>query len=272
MSIAKHWKELGFYVYVLLDNRYPETSILNGIELQYRPFYIGKGSNDRVRGHYYYLTQTKEKYLEIQKNKLKGEIIWKLINELHYPPTYVILASHLTEEEALQLEIKLIQELGRRDQKTGILSNFTDGGEGIFHPNNKQREKWSKERSREGNAFFGKKHSKETKKKISQSKKGTPAWNKGIPRTEEVKNKLRKPHLTIQGENNPAKRLEVREKISKSKMGENNPNAKHWKIQDLRTNEIIEFTGGIKRWCLEHDVNYLCLKVDGSLKYKILKE
>ena len=71
--------------------------------------------------------------------------------------------------------------------------------------------------SQEGsrNSFYGKKHSKETKqkisesqkgkipwnrdkqvcseetkKKISESKKGTPAWNKGKAWSEEVKNKI----------------------------------------------------------------------------------
>ena len=269
MRVAKKWKNLGFYVYALLDNRYPEKSILNGIELDYRPFYIGKGSNDRVLCHYRKITGTKEDYLKYQKNRLKGEIIWKLIRELNYPPTYVILGSNLTEEDALNLEIQLIQELGRRDSNSGNLSNFTDGGEGFYHPNEDQRKKWSKERTGEGNTFFGRKHTQETKDKISRTRKGTPAWNKGIPRTEEEKSKMRKSHLSTRGDNNPSKRLEVRKKLSEGKLKEKNPNSKEWKILDSETGEIFTFRGGIKSWCLEKGITYMKLQ-SKSCRYKIL--
>lgn len=42
------------------------------------------------------------------------------------------------------------------------------------------------------NSFYGKKHTEETKDKISESKKGIESWNKGIPMSEEVKQKLSK--------------------------------------------------------------------------------
>jgi hypothetical protein len=42
-----------------------------------------------------------------------------------------IIAHRLTEAEAIQLEIKLIKEYGRKDLGTGILRNLTNGGEGI---------------------------------------------------------------------------------------------------------------------------------------------
>ena len=35
--------------------------------------------------------------------------------------------------------------------------------------------------------MFNKKHTDETKQKMSESSKGIPAWNKGVPRTEEQK-------------------------------------------------------------------------------------
>jgi hypothetical protein len=65
-------------------------------------------------------------------------------------------------------------------------------GWGFFDPWNKglnyfeiyseeERKKFGHNQSGEKNGFYGKKHSKETKEKISKNKKGnSPAWNKGI--------------------------------------------------------------------------------------------
>ena len=44
--------------------------------------------------------------------------------------------------------------------------------------------------SGEGNPNFGKHHSEETRKKISDAKKGKPSWNKRIPCSNETKIKL----------------------------------------------------------------------------------
>ena len=59
-----------------------------------------------------------------------------------------IIAENLSIEDALELEVFLIEEYGRYDLGTGPLVNKTDGGEGT---------------------------------------KNCKPWNKGIPRTEEVK-------------------------------------------------------------------------------------
>ena len=62
----------------------------------------------------------------------------------------------------------------------------------------------SSKNSSAGNPFYGKKHTIETRKKISNA-------NKGKKRSDEFKRRLR---VLMTGENNPAKRLEVRLKIS----------------------------------------------------------
>jgi len=64
-----------------------------------------------------------------------------------------ILFSNLTLEEACQKEIELIDLYGRLDLETGCLTNMTNGGEGTT---------------------------------------GLIAWNKGIPRTEQTKEKISK--------------------------------------------------------------------------------
>ena len=105
-------------------------------------------------------------------------------------------------------------------------------------------------RQRSAEAQKGRKHSDETKQKMSEAQKrpevrqrkseankGRTPWNKGKPHSEETCQKISKTKkggkLTpehrqnisegLRGENNPAKRPEVRHKLSESKKGENNP-------------------------------------------------
>lgn len=91
--------------------------------------------------------------------------------------------------DAAQKEKEYISKFGRIDNRTGILVNHTDGGDGVLgcHKNK------------------GRKASEETKKKISDALRGRPlhpntiaarkkvkakSWNKGLPMTEETKAKL----------------------------------------------------------------------------------
>lgn len=68
------------------------------------PYYIGKGSNNRINeGH--------NVAIPIKKRR-------------------VIIADNLSEQEAFDLEIKLIAKHGRKDLGTGILRNQTNGGDG----------------------------------------------------------------------------------------------------------------------------------------------
>lgn len=114
--------------------------------------------------------------------------------------------------------------------------NMTYGGDGgnlIEHKKNFACSEETKQKIR--NSLLGRKASEETKKKL----KGRPAWNKGKKATEELRRKLseshkglpgnnkgkkfpykpRKPRPDMVGENNPAKRPEVREKLSEKLKG-----------------------------------------------------
>jgi len=167
------------------------------------PYYIGKGKGRRAY--------------------LNGRIPPK--------PAYIeriqMVKVNLTEEEAFNLECKLIMEYGRRDLGTGILQNRTAGGEGvsgriatpesiqkrISKNTGKKRTPEQKERMRQ--AQLTRKQKTEEEKlqysvNMSNAKKGIPLGNKsdthkenlskalllkykGISKSEETKQKMRKP-------------------------------------------------------------------------------
>lgn len=85
---------LDYYVYAYLRKS------------DHTPYYIGKGIDDRAwnKGHSVSLPTNKH--------------------------LIVILEENLTELGALALERRYIHWYGRKDNKTGILRNLTDGGEG----------------------------------------------------------------------------------------------------------------------------------------------
>lgn len=138
------------------------------------PYYIGKGKGNRAYDTHYNVSRPKD------KAKIK------------------ILHNNLSEKDASETEIRLIQELGRKDLGTGILLNRTEGGEGTSgHIKSKEtREKIRK-------AKTGLRHSEETKLKMRNAKLGKHHSEEAIrnrskanigkhsqPRTSEWKKKL----------------------------------------------------------------------------------
>lgn len=159
------------------------------------PFYIGVGSH---KGRAY--------------SKDGRNNIWKkIVKKAGY--FVEILIDNITRKEALEEEKRLISLYGRINNKTGILSNLTDGGDGgsgiVRSKEYKERiSKLYKEKCKFDRSMIEPMHaynrgrplSEETKRKLSESKKGRKL-------TEEHKAKLR-------GRPSPAKRPEIRKKLS----------------------------------------------------------
>ena len=124
------------------------------------PYYIGKGKNKRY----------------LAKHRIKTPNGKKII----------IMESNLSEVGALALERFYIRWYGRKDTGTGILRNMTDGGDGTSG-HKKTVTNVTKtllsEKSKRNTNWLGKKHTENTKEKISNS-------NKGKPKSEEHKRKL----------------------------------------------------------------------------------
>lgn len=129
-------------------------------------FYIGKGqgkrSHDIGRGR---------RNSHHQRIVEKHGIIVKIIEK------------NLSEEEAFALEIELITNIGRYDLGTGPLVNMTDGGDGYYNPSPETREKMRK-------SAIGRKHTEESKAKMSKNSIGQPSSMLGKAHQEKTKKKI----------------------------------------------------------------------------------
>lgn len=89
------------------------------------PFYVGYGKNDRHLDH---LNEAIKRPIPCQKEH-KLNKIRKILRE-GLQPTIQIIDSNLSKEQACELEIFLISEIGRADKGEGPLTNLTMGGDG----------------------------------------------------------------------------------------------------------------------------------------------
>jgi hypothetical protein len=97
----------------------------------------------------------------------------------------IILHQDLDEKTAFEYERNLIAFYGRKDKNEGLLRNMTDGGEGVagWVPDSEWRRKKSESMKGEGNPFYGKHHSREVIKAITEKSKAAAQVRRlaGIP-------------------------------------------------------------------------------------------
>ena len=133
--------------------------------------------------------------------------------------------------------------------------------------------------------WIGKKHSEETKQKLKEKNKGQVPWNKGIPRTEEEKMKMRMSHKEWHKNNVVWNKGIPRTPEEKKNMSENhpmnNPMKKEECIQKMieglckTTYEFIDPEGNIHitknmtQYCLDQNLNRNCiaLVIKGKQKH-----
>jgi hypothetical protein len=122
----------------------------------------------------------------------------------------------------------LIEIIGRKS-KGGPLTNQSDGGEGQsgFIHNEETKNKIS-ESLKNNKEFQDYMKSEEFRKKVSDGLKGHEGYGKGIPRTEEVKKKIRE---SIKGRIPIKHTQESKTKMSKNNRGKGNPNFKVYVVQ-----------------------------------------
>ena len=172
-----------------------------------QPFYIGIG-NDIKRAY----------------SKCDRSGFWKnVVNKHGYKVE--ILHENITYDEAKEKEKEYIKLYGRMNNKTGVLVNFTDGGEGThgFKMTEEQKKKISDAEKGEKNHNYGKHLSVITRNKLSEINKGEkhPKW--GTHHSKETREKISK---SVKGEKNgmygKKHTKETKELYSEQRKGEKN--------------------------------------------------
>ena len=111
---------------------------------------------------------------------------------------HIVIAKGLSEEEAKWLEVELIREWDTTNREYGY--NITKGGDSNPMDNEESRKKLSETRKGENNPNYGKTLSEKTKQKMSEATKGENNPMYGKKHTEESKQKMSE---TKKGKNNP---------------------------------------------------------------------
>jgi hypothetical protein len=105
-----------FYVYIYFDPRKKGKFTYEDLIFEFEPFYVGKGSNGRMYEH---LCQTGRCY---KVNKINS------IRRNGLEPIIVKYKESMNEQDAYDLECQLVKKIGRRNLKEGPLANLKDGG------------------------------------------------------------------------------------------------------------------------------------------------
>jgi hypothetical protein len=159
--------EHGFYTYIYLDPRKKGHYCYKNVCFLYEPIYVGKGRGDRYLRHLSSLNRKKNGHF-------RSKLLKILKSNLNIKDHILMIGKRLTEQQAFNLEIALIKEIGRADLDSGPLVNLTEGGEGSSGCKRsiEFKKKVSQFRQGKPGTCLGKKFSEETKQKMSEAQTG----------------------------------------------------------------------------------------------------
>lgn len=281
-----------YYVYVYLDPRDPGEYIYENIKFNFRPFYVGKGTGDRYLSH-----------LRIANGNRKGKInlvISKIKSILSDGLEPIILKSfeNLPKESYGEVEKYLIKLIGKSIDNTGTLLNITDGGDGgvtwvgQHHNKGKKLEEIvGEEKSNiirtklsemaakrtgiknpnygnrgDKNPIFGRKHTEEEIKKMSQS---TLDFISKLPK-EEILNRIN--HMNESKKNIPDEIKDEWYKKTSETLKERHKNGEIFteeRREKLRLNNYKKLKKGSEELKLSDDTKK---KISEKLKGRILTD
>lgn len=187
--------------------------------------YFHKTPDDKV--FYVGIGNLKRPYSKRYRNKWWHNTVNK------YGYKVEIFIENLSHEEAIKEECYYIKHFGRADLNLGTLVNMTDGGDGANNPSEETRSKISE-------SSLGRKHSDESKQKISQNH---AKHNLGKKASQELKDKLSKSHIGIQaGEKHPLygkhHSQEARDKIGAAHKGMKHSEKTLKQMRDVKLGKI----------------------------------
>jgi hypothetical protein len=227
-----------YYVYELIDPRFNLT------------FYVGKGRGNRV---YFHLS---EKSRAKSDNPRKFNKIQK-IREEGYEPEVKIVEYFENENDAYIYEEFLIQKYGRiRYDENGILTNICESSrppklkgrtyQEIYGNNWEEQIEKRRNLQIKAGGYGPKKHSAETKKKISEKTAGKNNPSYGVPCSDERKRKISE---------------KAKERFND---GFKSPSSVTY-ILTSPSGEKIEVFGELKKFCSKQNISYATMSA--AIKY-----
>lgn len=202
------------YVYVYLDPRKPGKYIYGSFIFDHEPFYVGKGKEYRDGKH---LKEAKKRKGNSHPKIAKIQKIWSEGLE----PIIVHPQINLTNDQACDLEKKLVSLIGRYDLNLGPLTNLSDGGEAsAFGSHFKNRASPTEETKKKISETLKQKY-KETpclREEVSQRIKNYYADHPDArKKASEIKKGLKQPKEQIEKRNKTLARMRAEGKIKSTK-------------------------------------------------------
>jgi hypothetical protein len=225
-----------YYVYELVDPR------------DNKPFYVGKGLNDRDKSHLKEIPNTRNVYKE---NKISS------IRAAGFEPTIRRVADNIVSEElAYNIEDSLIKKYGRKGyDKGGILTNICEGNRPPNHKGKRYEEIYGVKKALEQRelrsqlqkacgGYGPEKHKEETKLKIQNSVKVAHA-NRDCSHKDETKMKIGK--------------------ANKKYIGSLNKKSKKYILTSPEGKQYTVYGGELNTFCKEHNLSH------GTFKKSLLE-